>query len=128
MSKKLFCFQRTGREYVEYYEGDSLMQNGVGTFQVALDGNVVAEVSDVDSYWTEVRLTYDEIWGAIDREARAHLNIDGHEFMQRYFDEQMKHYYLPVFRSLCHMADLIENEYKEEQLGSIEPQGAQARL
>ena len=128
MSKKLFCFQRSGHDNVEYYEGDSLLQNGAGEFQVAVNGDVVARIADVDAYWTEVRLTYDEICGAIERDARLHLSIDGHEFMRRYFDEQMRYYYLPVFRSLCHMADLIEDEYREKQLGSAEPEGAQARL
>ncbi len=128
MSQTLFCFQRTGHESVEYYEGDSLSQTGLRRFQVAHNGSVVAEISDVDAYWTEVRLTYDEIWETIDRDARLHLNIDGQEFMRRYFDQQMKYYHLPIFRSLCHMADLIEDEYKEKQLGSIEPLGAEARL
>ena len=128
MSKKVFCFQRAGREDVEYYEGDSLIQNGMRLFQVASNGHVIAEIPDVDAYWTEVRLTYDEIWATIDREAREYLDIDGREFMRRYFDEQMKHYYLPVFRSLCHMADLIKDEYKEKPLGPVEPQGSQARI
>ncbi len=128
MSKKVFCFQRTGYDDIDYYEGDSLVQKGMRDFQVARNGHIIAEVSDVDAYWTEVRLTYDEIWDAIDRESREHLDIDGHEFMRRYFDDQMKYYYLPVFRSLCHMADLIKDEYKESQLGPVEPQGSQARL
>lgn len=128
MSKKLFCFQRRGHDNIEYHEGDSLLQNGMRQFQVARNGNIVARISDVEAYWTEVRLTYDEIWAAIDRDARSYLNIDGHEFMRRYVDEQMKHYHLPIFRSLCHMADLIEDDYKEKQLGSVEPRGAEARV
>ena len=115
MPKKILYVRRAGYTDIEQYKGDRIDENDDGVIEVRDGEKQVAKVSDVEWHTIGVSLDYDEIWSIIDDHARKKLGVTGEVFMHRYFTDQMSYYHLAAFRTLCHLADLIDSEYLEKQ-------------
>ena len=113
MSKSTYLFRLAGQPKLVEHEGDDVIEKGSGTFEVRKEGERVAEVANVEWHTISIQLTYDEIWEYIDQNSREHLELTGEEFMKIYFTDPMSLYHKSIFRTLCHMADLIDEEYQE---------------
>ena len=54
-----------------------------------------------------VELTREEVWQALDREARRLFDLSADEFLRIFRDPPEQYHGDPVFNSLCFLADLI---------------------
>ncbi len=57
--------------------------------------------------YEHVEVTREEVWQALDRDARRHFRLTADDFMRIYQNPPEQYHGDPVFRSLCHVADLI---------------------
>ena len=57
--------------------------------------------------YEDVVLTREEVWQALDREARRLFDLSADEFLRIFQDPPERYHGDPVFNSLCFLADLI---------------------
>ncbi len=57
--------------------------------------------------YEHVELTREEVWQALDQEARRLFNLTADEFLRIFQDPPEQFHGDPVFNSLCFLADLI---------------------
>ncbi len=60
-----------------------------------------------------VELTREEVWQALDQEARRLFDLSADEFLRIFQDPPEQYHGDPVFNSLCFLADLIAEPSQE---------------
>lgn len=57
--------------------------------------------------YEHIEVTREEVWQALDREARRLFDLSADEFLRIFRDPPERYHGDPVFNSLCFLADLI---------------------